>query len=92
MPQSLTTMKEMARFWIPVWLTYQYWIATAHLATAPSSNLHQSVLISDHHSIPKVANQSMFSSQFKREFDRLIPAMPALSGNPSKDNGHRGGV
>ncbi|EAQ70478.1 hypothetical protein SynRS9909_02680 [Synechococcus sp. RS9909] len=86
MPQSLTTLKEMARFWIPVWLTYQHWIATAHLAIAPNSNQHQTVLISDHHSIPKIANQSTFSSQFKKEFDRLIPAMPALSGNPTKDN------
>ena len=75
MPTTLNNLQNMVRFWIPVWLAYQTWLDIK----SPKWITSDWSLINDGKStIPISANQSQFSPIFKKQFDKLIAAMPDL--------------
>ena len=75
MPTTLNNLQNMVRFWIPVWLAYHTWLDIK----SPKWITSDWSLINDGKStIPISANQSQFSPIFKKQFDKLIPAMPDL--------------
>ncbi len=83
MPQSLNSLRSMVRFWMPVWLVYQRWIAIhMDIGIAHSPSI---LMTDDNGVIPTNANRSHFSKGFEQSFNRLIPAMPSLGISPERN-------
>ena len=75
MPATLNSLQNVVRFWIPVWLAYQTWLDIK----SPKWITSDWSLINDGKStIPISASQSQFSPIFKKQFDKLIPAITNL--------------
>jgi hypothetical protein len=75
MPLDPSSPEELLRYWLPVWLCFhELVIERGHLFRLT----HQ--LPASHH-----ANASQYGRSLFDQLERLIPPLPALSGNSASD-------